>query len=583
MSSNETQSNSPDLIVLGSGAAGFAAAVTAANAGLKVLMLEKDSVYGGASAISGGTIWVPGNDQAVREGLESSLDSARTYLGRTIGHGASKPLIETFLARGREALKFLEQNSELRFKVRPHSPDYHMEVEGSSEGGRALEVLEYDGRKLGPSFKDLRKPPEGMLLFGGMMVNRADVQSFLTAGRSIRSLAHCARLLTRYAVDRLSNDRGTRLVVGNALVARLAATAFGLGVELRLRVEVRTLILEKGEVRGVVAILDGRERRILAPAGVVVATGGFAASPLACTHRPSTGGSHRTMSPPCNTGGGHELAIRAGGTLGSELVSNFYWAPVSVLTRSDGWEERFPHLVTDRAKPGLIAINRDGRRFVNEADSYHRFVLAMIEQPERNAPCHLICDARALKAYGLGLARPGPSPSAALQKSGYLFKADSIAALGSLIGVEADTLCETVRRYNENAAKGTDPEFGKGSTSYNRSMGDPSHRPNPCLAPVVQAPFYAIQLVTGDLGSAQGLVTDKHARVLDQKGRAIAGLYAVGNDMNSVMNGTYPGPGITLGPALTFGYLAARHACARRRPSVKKEFQDDLRDADLHS
>lgn len=556
---------SPDLIVLGSGAAGLAAAVTAARHGLKVLVLEKDDRFGGASAISGGTIWIPGNRQAIEAKLDSSLAAARTYLGHAIGKGMDQQLVDTFLARGEEALSFLEEKSELKFRVRPVSPDYHMELEGASNGGRALEVLEYDGSRLGKRFAELRKPPDGMLLFGGMMVNRADIQHFLNARRSWASLTHCLRLLARYGKDRLRHERGTRLVVGNALIARLARSAFDLGVDVRLSTKTRALIEHGGEVCGVVVETAAGDLEIRAKAGVVIATGGFGASAQAGQWRPGTGTSHRSMSPAGNVGDGMALAVSAGAVLGDGLVSNFYWAPVSVLKHEGGHEEKFPHLVTDRAKPGLIAVNRHGRRFVNEADSYHRFVLAMLANPQANSPCHLVCDAKALAAYGLGLARPAPASNASLVTRGYLVKAASLDELAGKIGVPARELKETVERYNLDAADGSDSQFGKGESSYDQSMGDAGHRPNPCLAPVTEPPFYAVKLVTGDLGSARGIRTDSHGRALDAAGRAIPGLYVAGNDMNSIMNGTYPGPGITLGPALTFGYIAALHAVDRTR------------------
>lgn len=554
-----------DLIVLGSGAAGLSAAVTAARHGLKVLVAEKEAHFGGASAISGGTIWIPGNRQASEAKLDASVETARTYLIHMIGDGADLALVDSFLQRGGEALAFLEENSELKFKVRRFSPDYHMELEGSSDGGRALEVLEYDGSRLGDRFRELRKPPEGMLLFGGMMVNRTDVQHFLNARRSWTSLKHCLELLARYAKDRLSHQRGTRLVVGNALIARLARSALDLGVDLRTGLAVSRLIEEDDGIRGVVVKTAQGERQVRARA-VVLATGGFGASEDARRWRPQTDASHRSMSPAGNVGDGMALAVTAGAVLGEGLASDFYWAPVSVLTREDGSEEKFPHLVTDRAKPGIIAVNRWGRRFVNEADSYHRFVLAMQAYPEINSPCHLVCDSAALSAYGMGLARPAPVSNAALVKKGYLIKAASIGELADRIGAAPGALEDTIERYNASAARGSDPEFGRGSSSYNRSMGDPDHRPNPCLAPIRQAPFYAVRLGTGDLGSATGIRTDANARALDGGGRPIAGLYAAGNDMNSIMNGTYPGPGITLGPALTFGYLAALDAvgCVKR-------------------
>lgn len=563
-------SDNYDLIVLGSGAAGLAAAATAASHGSKVLVAEKDRHFGGASAISGGTIWIPGTAQAIEAQLDSSLETARKFLMKLAGDGANTRLIDAFLARGAEALAYLEQNTELEFRVRPVSPDYHMEIDGASEGGRALEIVEYDGSRLGARFAELRKPPEGMLLFGGMMVNRVDIQHFLNMRRSFTSLAHCTRLILGYLKDRISHSRGTRLVVGNALIARLAHSVMDLGVDLRTNVSTRRLIVDDGVVRGIVIASENGEREIRARAGVVLATGGFGASGDAGKWRPATSNDHRSMSPQANVGEGLRFAAQAGAALGEGLVSNFYWAPISVMVKPDGIEEKFPHLVTDRAKPGLIAVNKEGRRFVNEADSYHRFVMTMQSDPQRNSPCYLICDAKTLAAYGMGLARPAPGSNTALVRNGYLIKADTIEELARHIGVPAAALVETVTRYNSAAETGVDGEFGKGSSSYNRSMGDAGHRPNPCLAPVAQAPFYAVKLMTGDLGSARGICTDGAARAIDLEGRPIPGLYAAGNDMNSIMNGTYPGPGITLGPALTFGYIAAKDAVARLQDQVQE-------------
>ncbi len=550
-----------DLIVLGSGAAGFAAAATAARKGLKVLLVEKAAQFGGTSAISGGAVWIHGTDQARAAGVEDSAEAMRRYLQKTIGPGYNASLVDAYIEHGQQALRWLEANTELKYALRPLSPDYYPDEEGGTERGRALEMLEYDGRCLGEHFKDLKMPPPGMLLFGGMMVNRVDIQHFLAFRRSPASLWHCLKLMGRYGLDRLSLPRGARLTTGNALIARLATSAFAHGMTLWLGSQTDSLIVDNGAVVGALISRDGRQRRVLSRGGVICATGGFAADPEAAAQRPHSDAAHLTMSPESNVGDGLRLGQTAGAVLGQKLAANFFWAPVSEVLHKNGVRERFPHLVTDRAKPGVIAVNRAGERFVNESDSYHHFVQTMFATG--NTVCWLVCDAEALNKYGLGLARPRPVDNGALIDAGYLYRADSAEQLACRIGIDPQGLRRTLERYNADARSGVDRAFGKGGNSYNRYMGDPDHQPNPCNAALTKAPWYAIRLHSGDLGSARGLATDHRARVLDASGTPIPGLYAAGNDMNSLMDGTYPGPGITIGPGLTFGWLAACHVAER--------------------
>ncbi|WP_139541317.1 FAD-dependent oxidoreductase [Klebsiella spallanzanii] len=547
-----------DVIVIGSGAAGFAAAVTACCKGLSVLMLEKAPQFGGTSAISGGAVWIHDSDQARKMARSGSPQEIETYLQTIIGEANYRQdLVDAFIHSGREALAFLEKEGAVKYSLRPLSPDYYPDEPGAVDAGRALEVVEYDGRELGEHFRDLRSPPPGMMLFGGMMVNRVDIQHFLDIRRSLRSLSHCSKLLLRFGRDRLKHHRGTRLAMGNALVARMATLAFRKGMVLKLNVNVLALTERDGEVTGVEIEHDGQKQTFEARCGVVLAAGGFAAGKLAERYRPNTH-EHYTMSPATNDGAALRLGSAVNAREGADLPSNFFWAPVSILHRPDGTQERFPHLVTDRAKPGIIAVNQRAVRFVNESNSYHHFASAMQSRAE-NAPCFLLCDAQAMKRYGLGLARPAPVNNDALVKAGYLHKANTLAELAQQLGLDPQTLGETVARYNRDAAAGVDPEFAKGGNSYNRAMGDPGHQPNACNAPLTNAPFYAVTLYTGDLGTSRGLVTTADAQVINQQGQPIKGLYAVGNDMDSIMAGTYPGPGITLGPALTFGYLSASH------------------------
>jgi succinate dehydrogenase/fumarate reductase flavoprotein subunit len=262
------------------------------------------------------------------------------------------------------------------------------------------------------------------------------------------------------------------------------------------------------------------------------------------------------------TGDGLGLAAPFGGHLGSLHSSNSFWAPVSLRARADGSMAVFPHLVLDRGKPGLIAVNPAGARFVSEATSYHLFVEAMFAELERHAAaaCFLICDDEFISTYGLGMVRPRRLNLRAAIADGYLVQAGSIGDLAKILGLPGEALEQTVARHNGFAVTGVDTDFAKGGDAYQRNLGDAGHRPNPCIGPLAKPPFYAVKIFPGDIGASCGLVTNEHAQVLRGDGSSIAGLYACGNDMNSIMSGIYPGPGITLGPAMAFAYIAARHA-----------------------
>jgi succinate dehydrogenase/fumarate reductase flavoprotein subunit len=298
---------------------------------------------------------------------------------------------------------------------------------------------------------------------------------------------------------------------------------------------------------------------------VVLAAGGFSHDPaLRQAHLPAAAGALSATSP-ASTGDGVRFGLAAGGQVGRHNIDNAFWVPVSRFRRADGSVGVYPHTVTDRAKPGLIAVDRSGRRFVNEAVSYHEFVLAMFRNDNAGAgPAYLICDRRFLWRYGLGRVKPLRLSTRDEIRSFYLFAAPTVRGLAQAIGIDPDALAATVESFNADAVHGRDPAFGRGGDSYQRHLGDAEHRPNPCVAPITRPPFHAVAVYPADLGTAAGLVTDASACVLASDGAPIPGLYACGNDMNSVMRGAYPGPGITLGPALTFGYLAARHAAARR-------------------
>lgn len=549
-----------DVIILGSGAAGLSAALTCRDAGLSVLVLEKTEYFGGSTAVSGGAVWIPNNPHMAGLGLADSSDAAIRYLQQTVGNYLRPDMLDAFLRHGPEMVRFMEEKTDVHFIARPVSPDYKPELDGAMGGGRTIDPAPFDGRELGTHFDLLRPPIGSFLALGGMMVNRKDIDSLLAMTRDWGALRHSAGLLARYGRDRLRWRRGTRLLLGNALAARLLKSAIDAKVELVRNAEVTEVISSGGSVTGV-ALKDGGARRtITARRAVVLATGGFPQNAEMRGQLIPHAGVHRSMSPVGNTGDGSRLAAPLGGSLAQDNAGSAFWAPVSIMRAADGTETVFPHLVTDRQKPGIFAVNSQGRRFVNEATSYHDFVVGMHRSHGETAciPAWLVCDADFLKRYGLGLVRPQARGIGRFIDCGYLKRAQSVAELAGVIGVPAAELERTVAQMNRAAETGVDEVFNRGASAYDRYLGDAAHKPNPCLGPVRKAPFYAVQIWPGDIGSAAGLRVDTQARVLGADGQAIPGLFACGNDMNSIMGGTYPAAGITLGPALTFGYIAGR-------------------------
>lgn len=432
-------------------------------------------------------------------------------------------------------------------------------------GGRVLDAKTFDGRKLGKEFARLKPPIADFTLFGGMMLNRFDIGHFMNMTRKPASAWHATKLLARQARDRLSYSRGTRLTLGQAVAGRLALSALQRGVPIFTDMALERLLTDGDSVTG---IETGDGKQISARRGVVLATGGFPANAdLRKDVMPhvAKGAPHYSMSPKPATG----RAIKAAQEIGAHFITTnrnaAFWAPVSLIPEADGGSRPFPHLFLDRAKPGVIAVSPQGNRFVNEAVSYHDFVSGMNDAGLSEA--WLICDHRALRRYGLGPVRPAPAPYRHHLKSGYLKMADTPAALAALIGVSEQALTNTLEQFNIDAAQGKDRQFGKGSTVYQTYLGDADNQPNPCLRPLENAPYYAVHVYPGDIGTSMGLSVDRHARVLREDRSIIPGLYACGNDMNSIMAGTYPGAGITLGPALTFGYIVGRHVSESRKSS----------------
>jgi succinate dehydrogenase/fumarate reductase flavoprotein subunit len=553
------RSDGYDVIVVGAGAGGMTAAAVAATEGASVLVVEKTEFIGGTTAWSGGMVWIPANAHMRDAGLADTPENARQYMASTVPEPANAGLRDIFLDRGPEAIAYLEANTELRFQPVKLYPDYYPDLPGATAGGRVLEPVMFDGATLGAAFSRLRPPLPEFTLFGGMMVNRLDIPHLRNAGRSFESTLRSLQLVSQYVRQRLRWPRGTTLHLGNALAARLYASLLARGVEILFKAAVDDLVLEDGRVAGL--RLAGSSATVAARKGVVLATGGFSHDPaLRQQLFPAAAGLISATNPGA-TGDGLRLGTAVGAGLAADVADAAYWVPASLFRRKDGSQGVFPHTVTDRAKPGVIAVNRLGARFVNEALSYHEFVRAMFRDANSGSDVcfHLVCDSRFLWIYGLGRIKPFTRRVASYLQSGELKQAASIAALASEIGLDASALVATVDRYNGGARRGLDPEFGRGGTIYQRALGDAGQMPNPCVASIEQAPFYALRVFPADLGTAVGLKIDGEARVLRDDGSIIAGLCACGNDMASIMNGNYPGPGITLGPALTFGYIAGRH------------------------
>lgn len=561
-----------DLLVVGSGASGLSAAVTAAWHGLKVVVVEKAPVFGGATAWSGGWMWVPGNPLAQRAGFRQDPEQARTFLKNVLGERHDAERASAFLDNAGPMVAFFEQHTALKFVDGNGIPDIHTHLEGSSDAGRQVIAAPYDARELGDLNQRLRPAMRETSFMGMPIMAGPDLAAFLSMTRSLKSFWHVTRRFTRHLRDLALHGRAMHLVNGVALIGRLARSADDLGVRLLESAPAQRLLFDNGAVRGAVVRTEKGDIELHAWRGVVLAAGGFpndVARRKALFPRTPTGHEHWALPPAECAGDGIALGESAGGVQATDLASPVAWAPVSRVPHPDGSVGHFPHII-DRAKPGTIAVMANGQRFVNEATGYHDFVAAMVAQtaPGMDVCAWLVCDHRFLRRYGLGVVRPFPVPFGRFLRNGYLQRGKTLEALAEACGLPVDALKATVARFNLHARQGQDPDFARGSTPYNRKMGDALHDgPNPCLAPIEHGPFYAVKVLPGSFGTFAGLKTNGHAQVLDARGQPIQGLYAVGTDMASVLGGHYPSGGINLGPAMTFGFIAGRHAAAAHRPT----------------
>jgi len=555
---NET-STEFDVVVAGSGAAALTAAVTAAASGLKVLVLEKSQYVGGTSAISGGAIWVPCNSLMKAANIADDPERAKVYLSQVIGDRLRPEMASAFVQNGPAMIDFLQTRTEVKFQISNWITDYYSNASGAIMSGRSLGACAYDARRLGDRLSLLRPPLPQLTLLGGMMFDTVDYKHLMQVTRSLKSFAHAVRLLSSYAVDIVRFGRGTRLTLGNALIARLMRSAMDNGVTILTGAALADVVLDAGRVVGAVFAESGIRRQVAVSRGVVLATGGGShASGFRQTYLDAK--EHHTLTVSNAEWDGVRIGLKAGGRHGEELYQNFLGYPMSCLSDAKNGMRPALHPTAQRAKPGLICVDQTGRRFLNEAEPYHEFTRHMRLAGTKRV--FFICDEQHLRSYGFGHVRPGPSwfrPVSRFIKQGYLFRGDTLRSLAQQIAVNSEALEMTVGEMNQCVATGRDSQFGKGETHHDRFGGDARFKPNPNLGPLSHPPYYAVEVFEGDLGTYVGLKTNQHAEVLDSQDRPIPGLYACGLDAHSVFSGHYPSGGGSLGAGMVFAFIAAKH------------------------
>lgn len=549
-----------DLLVFGSGAAGLSAALFGTISGLKTLLCEKASQVGGTTASSGGIVWAPGSEFAAAEGIEDASDKVREYLRGEFGEHYNAELTDAFIDAAPKAIATLQRETECKFAL-TRWPDYHPDKPGAAQVGRTLEAARFDGRRLGAKFNQVRPPLPFLMLFGGMQIDKRKVDDFLKPFRSPSTFLRVAKTFLRYFADRLNYPRGTELGAGNAMVASMLYSLYNRGGEVMTDTRIQGLVRTEEGVIGAIVVSGGKTKAIRARRGVILATGGFPSNKEMRKELSSKFPHEFTFGCSDSVGEGIKAGMAVGGVLDEDLVSTAYWQPSSSLKMPDGTLKGVMYGYLDRGRPGVVAVDKHGKRFVNESNSYHDVGLALIRAGIADGNYfHFVCDRTFVWHHGLGMIRPFNLNLNRFAKMGYITVADTIPELARKIGVDPDGLSLTIKNHNRYAEQGVDPEFGKGSNAYNRLFGHKRASPNPNLAPIETSPFVALRIFPGSLGTAVGLKATGNAQVVDGTGTPIAGLYACGNDMASMMRGSYPAGGITLGPAIAFAYRAVMHA-----------------------
>lgn len=555
-----------DVVVVGAGGAGLAAALTAASKGLKTVLIEKSPYWGGSTSRSGGGVWIPNNSVLRRDGVTDTVDDARTYVHAIIGEHAPADRIDAYIDRGPEALDYLMAHSPLNLEWVKGYSDYYPEAPGGRVGGRSVEPRPFDARLLGDDLATLH--PQYTKAPLNMVVLQSDYKWMNVGMRHWRGIAKMAKVAGRFTWSKSRNKK--MIAMGAALAAELLIGCRKAGVDIRLSTPLTGLIVEDGAVVGA-TITTGDEAtpgEIRARYGVIMASGGFEHNAeMRAQYQRAPIGTEWTTGAASNTGDGIRAALDAGADV--SLMDDAWWGPTIPLPKGPWFA------LSERNVPGTFMVNERGVRFMNESLPYveagHQMYGGDFGQGDgegANIPAWLVMDQRCRNRYLFaGLPARQPIPGSWL-KSGAIVKADTITELAEKMGVPVDAFTATTERFNGFARSGVDADFQRGVSGYDNYYGDPTNKPNPNLGVVDKAPFYAVKMVPGDLGTKGGIDTDVAGRALRADGTVIEGLYAAGNTSAPVMGHTYAGPGATIGPAMVFGYLAALDAADKAKTAA---------------